>query len=182
MEFSRKEAYTLLWGQIQNSKFQEIYLNLLLERFQKRDRLLNVFLVIATSSSISAWAIWKTDALEWLWALVVASSQVVLLIKPYLNYNKYIKELNDKYYLLRRINLDYEILWMKFKYEKTTTDEVFEKYSELKRLVSEKMVFSEDMIFSENDRIYQKSKAKLKDYLTIHFNLSTTKNTKDEKN
>ena len=85
MQITRKETYELIWNQMQNSKFKEFYIGYLIEKYQKRERLLNIFLVIVTSSSISAWAIWEVNILKWVWAVIIAISQIISLIKPYLN-------------------------------------------------------------------------------------------------
>lgn len=133
---------------MQNSKFKEFYLSLLLEKFQKRERIINIFLVIATSTSISAWAIWQLDYLKWLWAAIIALSQSISLIKPYLNYTKYAKELNEKFFLLQAINVEYEKLWLSYKFEKITNEQAFDKAFELKNTLTKGLNFSDDIILS----------------------------------
>jgi hypothetical protein len=158
---------------MQNSKFKEFYIDLLLEKFQKRDRTINIFLVIATSTSISAWAIWQIAYLTWVWAAIVALSQIVLLIKPYLNYTKYAKELNEKHFLLQTLNVEYEKLWLSFKFEKITPETAFEKAFDLKNTLTKGMNFSEDIIISENKEIHAKAKGKVETYLQTYFNHTT---------
>ena len=80
---------------MQNSKLKEFYIDLMLIKYQKKDKFINIFSVIVTSTSISAWAIWKESYLQWIWAVLVAASQIFSLIKPYLNYAKYMKELKS---------------------------------------------------------------------------------------
>ncbi len=170
MQITREETYRLIWNQMQNSKFKEFYINLLLEKFQKRERLINIFLVIITSTSISAWAIWRLDYLKWLWATLVAVSQIISLIKPYLNYTKYAKELNEKYFLLQTLNVEYEKLWLSYKFEKITNEQAFEKAFDLKNTLTKGLNFSEEIIISENKEMVAKAKEKLGNYLTTNFN------------
>jgi len=173
MQITREETYRLIWNQLQNSKFKEFYINLLLAKFQKRDRLINIFLVIVTSASISAWAIWQLDYLKWLWAGLVAISQVVLLIKPYLNYTRYTKELNEKYIIIQTINLQYERLWSNFKFERITIEQAHDKALDLKEDLTKGLNFSEDIIISEKKNLAEKAKKKLLIYLKTNYNLKS---------
>lgn len=182
MKINREETYRLIWSQLQNSKFKEIYFNLLLERYQKRERLVNIFLVVITSSSVSAWAIWKLQVLEIIWASLVAFSQILILIKPYLSYTKNIKELHEKSYLLQMLNLEYEKLWLSFKFEKITPENAFEEVFKLKQSLTEKLNFSEDLIMSEDEKLYQKSKEKLGTFLKVNYNVKEKSDTKTDTN
>lgn len=173
MQISREETYRLIWNQMQNSKFKEFYINLLLEKFQKRERMINIFLVIITSSSISAWAIWQLDYLKWLWAALVAASQIIILARPYLNFTKYAKELNEKYLLLQTLNVEYEKLWLSYKFDQVSNKQAFEKAFDLKSNVAKILNFSEEIIMSENKRMIEKAKVKLASYLRTNFNLKT---------
>lgn len=173
MQISREETYQLIWNQMQNSKFKEFYINLLLERFQKMDRLINIFLVIVTSTSISAWAIWQFDYLKWLWAVLIAASQIMLLIKPYLNFTKYAKELNEKYFLLQTLNVEYEKLWLSYKFEKITNEQAFEKAFDLKNTLTKGLNFSDEIIISEKKELVAKAKEKLGNYLRTNFNYNS---------
>jgi hypothetical protein len=173
MQITREETYRLLWNQMQNSKFKEFYIDLLLEKYQKRERTINIFLLLVTSSSISAWAIWQRPYLAWLWAAIIALSQIISLIKPYLNYAKYAKELNEKHFLIQTLNVEYEKLWVSFKFEKISTESAFEKAFELKNTLTKGMNFSDDIIISENKEIQAKAKEKVAIYLKTNFNHKT---------
>lgn len=174
MELSREETAKIIWPQLQNAKFKEFYINLLLEKYQKQDRDVNIFLVLVTSTSISAWAIWKTDYLQWVWAVLVAASQVIQLIKPYLNYSKYIKELTEKYYHLQNLNLEYEKLWHDFKFEKMGLDKTCIKAFELKDAVTKTLKFGDGIILDDNKRFTELSRARVLLYLKSNFNYQET--------
>jgi hypothetical protein len=170
MLLSREETCSLLWTQLQNSKYKEFQLNLLQEKFQKRDRLLNLFLVVVTSSSVSAWAIWKAEYLNWVWAGLIAVSQIVTLIKPYFNYSKHAKEISEKYFLLQALNIEYEKLWLNFKFEKILPELAFEKAFELKTSLSKALTFSDDVIITVGRKIEGEAKKQLLNYLVATFN------------
>ena len=173
MQITREETYRLLWNQMQNSKFKEFYIDLLLEKYQKRDRTINIFLVIVTSTSISAWAIWQIPYLAWLWAAIIAISQIISLIKPYLNYTKYAKELNEKHFLLQTLNVEYEKLWVSFKFEKISNEKAFERAFELKNTLTKGMNFSDDIIISDNKDLQVIAKEKVAIHLKTYFNHKT---------
>ncbi len=170
MQTDREVTFKLIWNQMQNSKFKEFYVNLLLEKFKRMERAINIFLIIVTSTSISAWAIWEMEYLKWLWAALIATSQIILLIKPYLNYAKCTKELSEKYFLLQTLNVEYEKLWLNYKFERITDEQAFDKAFDLKTTLTKGLNFSEDIIIKENKKIFNKAKEKLSKYLKTYFN------------
>jgi hypothetical protein len=170
MELTRLEIAKNIWPQLQNAKFKEFYVELLLEKYQKLERGINIFLVIITSSSVSAWAIFKIEWLQWVWAGLVCVSQIVILIRPYLNYSKYIKELNEKYYRLQAINLTYLQFWNNIKYEKVTPEEANKKQYELLLSLSEALKFSDGLIMPEKKEFCEEAKGKVESYLKLSMN------------
>jgi len=51
-----------------------------------RDNAVNIFLAVTSSSSIAAWAIWREFV--WVWPALIAGSQAVSAVKPFLPYNQ----------------------------------------------------------------------------------------------
>jgi hypothetical protein len=51
-----------------------------------RDKAINIFFAVTSSSSIAGWAIWRE--FTWICAAIIAGSQVVTAIKPFLPYNQ----------------------------------------------------------------------------------------------
>lgn len=76
-----------IWNLLADVKANECYSKLVLKRYQKYDRALNIFLVITTSSSVTAWAIW--DHFGMVWGAIIAISQLLTLIKPSFLFQKY---------------------------------------------------------------------------------------------
>lgn len=166
----KANTYKHIWRQLVNSKLTEIYYNLLLEKMQRREKALNIFLVVVTSTSVSAWAIWKTPYLQWVWASVVALSQIVTLIKPYLNYAKYARELNEKYFFLQGVNTEYERLWLDYRFETITDEKAFKRCFELKEKLTKGLKFSDDILLTENEATRAEATERLKRHLNANFN------------
>ena len=51
-----------------------------------RDKAVNIFLAITSSSSIAAWALWRE--FTWVWPVLIAGAQVISAVKPFLPYNQ----------------------------------------------------------------------------------------------
>ena len=75
-----------VWGLLCNTKFKGFVLSILVIRFQKWDRNINIFLAVASSGSIAAWVVW--NRFPFVWGAIIASSQVITVIKPYFPYFK----------------------------------------------------------------------------------------------
>lgn len=73
------------------------------------DRRIKMFLAITSSSSIAAWAIWSDYSI--VWAVIIAASQVVTAIKPYLPYSKRLSALHLLKVDLQHLALDIENDW-----------------------------------------------------------------------
>jgi hypothetical protein len=81
------------WRRLTDKRYQLIYINEYYDRCVRLQRMINIFLAFSTSGAIAAWAIWKEYPV--IWALVIAASQVITAIKPYLPYEKRIDGIFD---------------------------------------------------------------------------------------
>ena len=79
------------WSTMVKAYFSCTYLELYYEQSVKRSRCLNIFLAIVSCGSIAGWAIW--NHLSFMWAIIIAISQVFNAIKPYIPYSKRIDDL-----------------------------------------------------------------------------------------
>jgi len=98
-----------IWYNLVNSKFKCFYISYSIDKYQRRGLFINSLLAIVSLSSVSAWVIW--EILPWLWALIIAFSNILIAIKPFLHYDKKIKELNAKLAILESIEIEYEKLF-----------------------------------------------------------------------
>lgn len=109
------ETRSQIWNFLIDSKTNEYLSSFVVKQYQKWDLWTNVFLVIATSSSIATWAIW--GKLPILWATIIAVSQIITLIKPYFLFPKYIKVFYEKKIQWQNLSLELEELWHKYENE-----------------------------------------------------------------
>ena len=97
------------WNQLEQLKTNVFYLHFYAMNAEWWNRAINIFLAISSSSSIGAWVIWKEY--DYVWAAIIAISQVLTAIKPQLPFQqrcKLINELNDK---LQEYSLQCEADW-----------------------------------------------------------------------
>jgi len=158
-----------IWAALNDIRYKGYLLDLIVNRFQKWDRNINIYIAIASSSSIAAWAIWNSTPL--LWGTIIAFSQVLTVIKPYFPYNKYVKELNSKNLKIEHLNIELEMLWHKLQKKKITEDEAAEIYFDIRKQASEIFNFGDDTIFVISSKIEKKANEKMKTYLKNNYGI-----------
>ena len=93
-------AQQRFWKELYQLKVQVNFVQKLLLEAEQNERVIRMFLAIASSASIGAWVVWKEFA--WLWGAIIAGSQVLTAIYPHLPY----KERQKSYAsILREIEL-----------------------------------------------------------------------------
>jgi len=118
------------WALLKELKTHVIYLHKYAEDADKWDKAINIFLAITSSSSIAAWAIWQK--FQFLWAVLIALSQVVTVVIPFLPFKKRLKainELNDK---IQEISLECEKKWFLVSEGRLTEEEIHDLTINLK--------------------------------------------------
>lgn len=126
------------WNQLKELKVHVYYVQHYAVKQSRNDQYINMFLAVTSSSSIAAWALWKEY--QFIWALIIAISQVVTAIKPLLPYKKRLMALNKLGDALSLIALRAERDWYFVAEGKWTEEQIHTKWSELK----------EDSLASEN--------------------------------
>lgn len=131
------------------------YLDIYAENSYKWDRRINMYGAIASSSSIAAWAIWK----EWsyVWAVIIAISQVLTAIKQYLPFGRRLK------YLQPFIE-DMKLLYLKMEYDwyKVAGGDL----SESENIESK---YLKEEILVENEKYKNKADDKTEEYFQNNF-------------
>jgi hypothetical protein len=158
-----------IWHFLVNMQFKGYVLSLLVGRFQKLDRGINIFLAIASSASIGAWAIWKQY--DMIWAGIIATSQILTVIKPYIPFYKYVQELNGKCLRMANLNLDIERLWDKMQAQYMSEEAASEMYYELKGQENTIFSFSNDLIFDVPKQFEDKANAHVKNFLKRNYSI-----------
>lgn len=97
------------WKELYQLKTHIRYIELLLEGSEGVDRTLKIILAIASSTSIGAWVIW--NELSWIWATIIAGSQVISAISPFLPYKERIKAYTSLLHELEELMIQAESKW-----------------------------------------------------------------------
>lgn len=163
-----------IWATLNDMKFKGYCLGLLVDKFQRWDRNINIYLALASSGSVAAWAIWNNYPM--LWGGIIAVSQVLTVVKPYFPYFKYVKELNAKSFRVDNLNIEFERLWYKIQHKKITDDEAVEIYFEHKKLIAEIFNFGDDTLFKVTSQIEAKANERMKVFLKNNYDITISIN------
>jgi hypothetical protein len=156
------------WNLLKGLRVHMLYLQKYAEHSEWWDKAINIFLALTSSSSIAAWAIWQRYQI--VWAILIALSQVVTSIKPFLPYKQRLKavsELNDK---IQEISLNCEKNWFPVAEGELTEKEIHERYIELrdKSLEAERKCL-EKMVLPKKRKILKKAEDEADQYLTTNY-------------
>jgi hypothetical protein len=152
-----------IWTNLLNSKFKCIYLGHLINRNKRISLGINIFLAIISLSSISAWAIWKV--LPGLFTTFIAVSNILMVIKPLLSYEKKIKELTEKLILLEDVQFEYEKLWYQLETKEINEGQVSKTFFDIYEKQKNSLRTSTELIMGENKKITSKSDKETDSYI-----------------
>jgi hypothetical protein len=110
------------WKELHQLKTHIGFIELLLAKSETIDRALKIALAIASSSSIGAWVIW--NHLSWVWAGIIAFSQVVSAVSPFLPYKSRIKAYSSLLHELEELMIQAEFKWHAIAEGKLTAAEI----------------------------------------------------------
>lgn len=144
------------------------YLDIYAEDSYKWDRRINIYGAIASSSSIAAWTIWQNWS--FIWAAIIAISQVLTAIKQYLPFGRRLK------YLQPFIE-DMKLLYLKMEYDwyKVAAGELSETeingllYSYKKEYSGIESKYLKEEILVENVKYKNKADIKTEEYFKNNF-------------
>lgn len=156
------------WNQLKEFKTHVIYLHGYAAHSDWWDKGLNIFLAVTSSSSIAAWAIWQEYQI--VWAVIIAASQVITAIKPFLPYKQRLKavsELNDR---LQDITLECEREWYSVVEGKLTEEQIHNLCISLrnKALMAEKKCLK-NIVLPKSQKILKAAEADADLYLTNNY-------------
>lgn len=99
------------WETFTTIKRDQIYLNHLVNQLDHTERCLNIFAAISASTAIAGWALWQHVA--FVWAFIIALSQVYAAVKNHLPFGMRLKALNGLYPEIEALALQAESDWFK---------------------------------------------------------------------
>jgi hypothetical protein len=120
-----------IWYNLVDCKTNEFYSATVTRYYQWAEWILNSFLVVTTSASVAAWAIWKEFYI--VWAAIIGLSQVLMLLKPFLLFPKYIKTYSEKNLTYQYTSWELEKLWYNYENGNIDDSQAFKQYDEIKK-------------------------------------------------
>ena len=159
------------WRELDQLKVHVFYLESYLERTVSIDRYINMFLAIASSGSIAGWVIWKD--ISFVWAAVIAISQAINAVKPYLPYAKRLKSLQGTTNDLESLFLVMEDNWFKVSEGALTEEQIHELHmrcKEKRRQIIQKHLGAAPL--PENSKLMEQAKFQTRTYFQNFYNLS----------
>lgn len=121
----------IYWEEMLTTRRDARYVDFYLARTEVTDRCLKAFLAIAASTSIGGWIIFQKYA--FIWASIVAASQVLQAVKEYLPYKTRLKALATLSQDLNSISFAAENHWYKVSSGSLYDDDVHDLRFELKQ-------------------------------------------------
>jgi hypothetical protein len=163
-----------IWATLCNMKYKSFLFGLLVHKYQKLDRNVNIFLALASSGSIAAWAVWQNYPI--LWSSIIALSQVITTIKPYFPYNKIAKELNNRNLKIDILNNEYARFWNKIQRGKLIEDTIEQYYFDFNKTYTEILNFPEDLVFDTSKESEKEANLKMKTFLKSFYGIEISVN------
>lgn len=130
MTYETSQYQNRYWNTLKELRTHVLYLQDYAACSEWWDKSVNIFLALASSSSIAAWAIWKEQQL--IWACIIAVAQLITAIKPFLPYKQrlgVIIALNDK---IQELALECEKGWFDVAEGELTEREIHDRQIELR--------------------------------------------------
>jgi len=110
------------WKELYQLKVHVVYLELYLNDADFKDKGINIFLACTSSGSIAGWAVWREIAI--VWAIIIAMSQVVTVVKNFLPYKARIKAVSSLIHDLEDVLLRAEEKWFDVSEGRLTEEEI----------------------------------------------------------
>lgn len=118
------------WKEFYRLKVHARYIGLQQGLAEKNDRHVKVYMAIASSSSIGAWVIWKE--LGPIWGVIIAASQVLNAVRPYLPYKKRLASLSALAHELDELAISAEMKWLDIATGGLTEDDIKKAIGDVK--------------------------------------------------
>jgi hypothetical protein len=153
-----------IWYLLADSKTNEKYSSLVVAKYQLYDLFSNIFLALATSSSVAAWAIWKQ--FPELWILIIGITQILMIVKPYFLFPRYIKVFNDRSIRWQQMTIELEQLWFDLNEKNIESTVASKAFFDLRKKI---LVFDnipEELIFFHHEKELNLAEKQCDLYLT----------------
>lgn len=156
---------TKIWNLLVDAKTNDCLAGCFVRKYQKYELWTNVGLAVVTSGSVAAWAVWEQDQLKVLWAVLIAISQVLTIIKPYFLFPKYIKVFNEKGQKWQQITVELEELWHEVDNDLVDEANAKKRYFSLRKKTLLLNNMPDDIIFFRFKSLQQEAEVNCETYL-----------------
>ena len=102
-----------------------------MEKSEAINKTINIFLAVTSSSSICGWAIW--NKYSFIWATIIASSQLLNAIKQFLPYRTRLKSISSILWELEELLTSAEMKWFDVAEGNLTEEEMNKLQFEIRR-------------------------------------------------
>jgi hypothetical protein len=97
------------WKELFQLRVHVNYLELYMEESELKDKSINIFLAVTSSSSICGWAIWNKYG--FIWAVIIAASQLITAVKQFLPFRTRLKTAGSIMRELEELSTFAEMKW-----------------------------------------------------------------------
>ncbi|ENH2499084.1 hypothetical protein ABVY78_004684 [Vibrio parahaemolyticus] len=156
------------WNLLKELKAQIAYLHGYVAKDEWTDKALSIFMAIASSASIATWALWKEH--QMVWACIIALSQVITAIKPFLPYRKRLKAVSELNNQVQAIFLEAETIWYKVSEGLLTEEEIHEETVRLKgRILSAERASLNGIVLPRKNKLKAAAENAADEYFTENY-------------
>ncbi len=132
------------------------------------DTSIEIFLAIVSNGSIAAWVIWSKA--QFIWASIIALSQLVNAIKPYLPYQRRVRNLEPLKIALTELLLQMEEKWYQVSEGQLSDEEIYSLIMELKRQQVKLTNFHLSMTpLPQNQNYFTQAEQKANEYFNLNY-------------
>ena len=155
------------WKEIYQLKTHIGFIELQLEKAERIERVLKIILAITSSSSIGAWVIW--NHLSWLWAAIIAFSQVVTAINPYLPFKSQIKPYSSLLHELEELMIQAEFKWHAIAEGKLTSTDINKARFEIRSAKQKSLKKHIQTTIPSDSKLHARAEKCANDYLSNFY-------------
>ncbi|MFP6845545.1 MAG: hypothetical protein VB958_10075 [Thalassolituus sp.] len=156
------------WNLLKELKAQVAYLHAYAASDEFLDKSVNIFLAVTSSASIAGWALWNEYQL--VWACIIAASQVVTAVKPFLPFRKRLKAVSDLNTQIQSIFLDAETGWYRVSEGCLTEEEIHQETVRLKgRVLSAERSTLNGLVLPRKRTLKEIAENSADEYFTINY-------------
>ncbi|MCL1095662.1 hypothetical protein [Shewanella kaireitica] len=156
------------WNLLKELKAQVAYLHAYAASDELFDKSVNIFLAVTSSASIAGWAMWNEYQL--IWACIIATSQVVTAVKPFLPFRKRLKAVSDLNTQIQAIFLEAETGWYKVAEGCITEEEIHHETVRLKgRVLSAERSCMNGLVLPRKRKLKEIAETAADEYFTVNY-------------